>query len=157
MKPKVSDYPTLGHLFFDESIRLDTIIWLAACAASAPKSLTEFLDEEDLETIERTLGLKKEQIEDEPHSRIDSETILSELAHANRQGFLVRVATPIPVAFHENGFSTHGFGYCRNEWFYTDDLRDAAFAQQLLDWKAGVIADERRKLAKKGKKKAISA
>lgn len=140
MKQKVTDHPSLGHLFFDESIRIEQIIWIAACSYHPPESFEDFLSDEDPKDVKKIFGLKR-QLSDDP------ETALSELARANKMGFLVEAATPIPVAFHQNSCTTHGFGWCRLGWFYTEAL-DAAFVQRLLDWKAEVHAETRKKLEK---------
>lgn len=145
---KISDYRSLGELFFDESIRIDQIIWLAACGDQPPDALEEFLEGEDAATLKRVLGLKKSQIEDEDGEPIRAEELLSTIARSGKQGFLVQAATPIPTAFHEDGHSSHGFGWCQLEWFYTETL-DAPFVQRLLDWKTTVIEATRKKLAKK--------
>lgn len=138
MKHKASDYRSLGELFFDESIRLDKIIWIAA-SSDGHDDFEEFIEQHDRKERKEVFGVS---LSDDP------EEALSQLARANKQGFLVQAATPIPVAFHENGCTTHGFGWCQLCWFYTDTLDDA-FADRLLEWKESVHAKARKKLAAK--------
>lgn len=142
MNTQVSSYPSLADMFFDESIRIETLIWLAACGHDQPSdALKEFLESQEPDYISGVCGVTYDE-----DTAPDEYT--AKLARAHKMGFLVQAATPIPVKFHDDGgISSHGFGYCQTAWFYTEAV-DEAFAQRLLDWKASVIAKTKEKLAK---------
>ncbi len=150
MDIKNTHYRDLSGFFFDESIRLETIIWLAACGHDSPVSaLNDFLDDEDAETIKEVLGEPYEDISE------SKEEYLTELARKNKMGFLVNAQTPVPQAFHKDGgFTSYGFGIAECKWFYTEAL-DEAFAARLLDWKEDVIA-RAKKSGKKTKLRVVS-
>jgi hypothetical protein len=143
-KAPTHPYRDLGELFFEQSIRVEKIIWLAACSNQPPQAFEDFLEEEDPAVVTGIFGFN-------PGG--DAEEALSALARKKKQGFLVEAATPIPVSFHKGGHISHGFGWCQMKWFYTEAMDDA-FAVRLVEWKEKVVAKAKREFNKKAKEAA---
>ena len=76
---------------------------------------------------------------------------MSRLYLARKRGFLVKIGTPVPHSFSEDGgANTGGFGHVQWHWFYTEAL-DEEFITRALEWQETFYATERRKLEAKKK------
>lgn len=149
-----------SSFFFDNNIRLDEIIWLAANLDCPSEALVEeFFDNTDADEFKKVFGKLPFKVTD---ARLDEEResgekysgILSEFARAQKTGFLVQAATPIPVMVHDDGgVTTYGFGWITTQWFYTEAL-DEAFAQRVLKWKEDFYKEKKAELKKKKKAEA---
>lgn len=139
----------LDSLFYDESIRVGQIIWLAANFDQPCEALTDFFESEDLAVIAKTLGVAADTIKMHLGGEADFSGLMSHLAGERITGFLVRAETPIPQVFHDDGaVDTFGFGRCTRKWFYTETI-DAAFGVKLVAWKYQYYAKQRRAASKK--------
>ena len=138
---------SIPSTLFDESIRIEKIIWLAANLDQPNRDLAEFLEEEEPADFERLLGFVPKDQSDR-----DRSDTLEELSRRERTGFLVEAATPIPQGpiRGENSFMHLGFGCYTTRWFYTEAL-DEGFVADLLQWKRDYI-EARRQLQEGGPK-----
>jgi hypothetical protein len=143
----------IAETCFDENIRVEKIIWLAAQADQYPRDVQEFFEDASAEEQSELLDIKisKELADTLWHGDDDNiGEIFSRLGCKGRLGFLVKAATPIPFDFREGGGYSHcGFGRYRTKWFYTDAL-DPDFIKKLVAWKEEVVERERKK-AESGK------
>lgn len=141
--PKVADF------FFDNSIRIDQLIWLAANLDQPCEALCSFLEwyeDDDDDEIAKIFGEPKGSLSSDP------EYFGSAIARKKLTGFLVQAGTPTPVRFHpDGGFTNYGFGNYHWKWFYTPAL-DQAFLTRLTVWQKAYHASVRKSLQKKAKK-----
>lgn len=142
--------PAVADFFFDNNIRIDQLIWLAANLDQPSGPLVDFLDSFEGEDgkLSELFGL--------PEGSLSSvaESFCTALARKKLTGFLVEAGTPTPVRFHPNGgFTSYGFGAYHSKWFYTPAL-DQAFLDRLTAWKKAYHEYEREALKKKKGKKA---
>lgn len=135
----------LSQKFYDNSIRLDKIIWLASNLDRHSSDVQDAF-EHDYEGIEKALGVKAGSLEDAAE---DWEGFGSKLAREGKVGFLVQAATPIPDYF-DNGTTNLSWGWFQSKWFYTEAL-DENFLNKLIDWRAGVMESEKKKMKSKKK------
>lgn len=146
---------SLADTFFDASLRVDTILWLAAIGDQPCEAFRDFVERSDNKhttaLVTQLLGITAKRwdklAQEEQH-----EEIASLFARRRLEGFLVHVATPVPTDFTENGgIITYGYGFTTGRWFYTETL-DAAFAAVVVKWKNEYYAEEKKKHAAKAKK-----
>ena len=107
---------------WDNSIRIDSIIWLSANSSDITDELKEFLEyEEDKAT--QLLGSK-------PKNEGDNfEEYLSELCRAGKNGYLVQAMTPVRAP--EGWYS---WSACTSEWFYFEEWNEQAVTEALAAW-----------------------
>lgn len=115
---------TITQSLWDNSIRIDHIIWLAGSGnGDINRHLTEFL-EDDEDEVERLLGRRPSS----PGCG-DLSEYLTELHNDGKTGYLVEAATPI---MQEGGFYT--WGSVRTKWFYFEEWDETAVAKAMSDW-----------------------
>ena len=127
----------IANTLFDESINVETIIWMSALADTLPSSAKDFFRDESVEDLSEIFGVEIPSDYDG-----DEEEISTFLMRKKFYGFVVLAYTPVPVDFHEDGFTSHGFGYTTGKWFYTEAL-DEAFAQRMVEWKESFVGKKR--------------
>jgi len=71
--------------FCEADIKVSQIIWLAGCCDRPNDAFSDFLDDEDDETVRRLLGVTG-----------DYEDVMQSLIDRKKLGFLVELETPIP-------------------------------------------------------------
>lgn len=150
---------SLADTFFDNSLRVDSIVWLAAIGDQPCESFEDFVTSRSKSTSElaaELLGITPKQwdklADDADDDRDTLGEIASRFARRRIEGFLVHVATPSPIEFlTDGGCVTYGFGCCTLRWFYTETL-DAAFAAKAVKWKKEYYAAEKKKASKAAKK-----
>lgn len=134
----------IPETLFDNSLRSEQIIWLASQFHNEQPcdALESLIDEEDYDTlitIYSEIGLSYDPSKEEDDGPTVEE-FLQACQAASKFGFLVQMATPIPILFHkDDGYTTNGFGMYATEWFYTEAF-DEAFVNRLLAWKEAYIA-----------------
>jgi len=140
---------SIGSICFDESLCAEEIHWLSFQADNYTDALVDFFSETEPSELDAIFGLTI------PRDLLDSSSareqenvgeIVSMLYRAGKRGFVVKVATPVPFAFSDDGksYSTHGFGHTVSNWFYTETV-DRDFVNRVLAWKEEFIARERQK------------
>lgn len=134
-----------SSILFEESIRVDKIIWLGANTETQCDDLEELLEEKDTAVIAALFDLPNQVAEDYA-DKYDCEGLMVKLVHARRLGFLVKAATPIPMTFHASGHS-YTWGLYTTKWFYVESI-DQAFIDALVKWKEDFIAAERARKQK---------
>jgi hypothetical protein len=138
-----------GQFFYDEHIRIDQIIFVAANLDQPCEAFEDFLRDNDPKLIAKLLGVPVRAIRD---AQKDDEfaIVIEEVSRSSKHGFLVHAATPIPVAFHDNGHTSYGFGWCELAWFYAETL-DIELTKNLLAWKGEVHTRARERITAKAK------
>lgn len=126
---------------WDNSIRVEAVIWLAA-QGDGSEQCEDFFEDRGREELENIFGLKF------PFDPADValEEVLSFLCRRKKTGFLVNAATPIPSRFSKDGGYSHSWGHYQTEWFYTEAF-DENFAVRLLEWHDNLIAEKRKEHA----------
>ena len=111
--------------FFDESIRIERVIFLAGALGDGALSddLHDFFDEE-VETIERALGRVPDWIDLDGSSRRIADGVFEWLTDAGKLGFLVQFATPVMEKTGEKS-RTYSWGYYSTYWVYGDSFDEA--------------------------------
>ncbi|MBX3736707.1 MAG: hypothetical protein KF715_08465 [Candidatus Didemnitutus sp.] len=140
--------------FFDENIRVEMIIWLAANLDSACDALEDFFDDHSAMDMERIFGVRAAEFEP-LLAASQSEEFLSFLARRKLTGFLIKASTPVPTEFGKGYVQHHGWGFYTSQWFYAEQIDDA-LVERLLKWKESYHAEQKKSLAaekKKGAKK----
>jgi len=108
---------------WDNNIRIDKIIWLAANSSSICDDLERFLEEEP-ENCERLFGLEC------PEGRGAQEEYLTDLYNKGVSGYLIRAATPV----REKGKSFFTWGYTTSHWFYFIRWDESEIATAFCAW-----------------------
>lgn len=138
----------LATRFFDEQIRIENIIWLAGNMDVPNDALTSLLDDGDVSLKELSVLLGVKVTQDLAATRSGRQELLSQLARADRTGFLVQVATPVLQSISKGGaYTTHGFGHFIKKWFYADAI-DTDLIDQIFAWRKKFISSERRRLGR---------
>jgi hypothetical protein len=127
----VKDY---SQTFFDESIRVDSIVWLDANHDQPCEALEEFIRDTDVKVLNEILGTSLVFNEDEMDEDEFSGRVLDAITRRRISGFLVLASTPVVTEFHESGHSSNGFGYYQSEWFLTKEFNQE-FVDKLVAWK----------------------
>jgi hypothetical protein len=136
----------IANLLYDESIRVEQIIWLAANHDQPCDAFRALVEDEDPARLAKLLGIDREFFAED----CELSDLGNTLARKGLSGFLVQVSTPIPLAFHRDGFTTGGFGYTTLEWLYTEAIDDA-FIKRMTEWKDAFIKRARAKAQKTAK------
>lgn len=145
-KIDAADYhSSLAQFFWEESIRIDSVIWLASNGESPSPALEDFLEDHDAGEIKRIIGFTPTS-----HQANNAKEFLTRLVREAKIGFLVEALTPVPTDFHEGGYIS-SWSACRCQWFYADAL-DWAFASRLLEFREKVVTDARKRLKNKSRK-----
>lgn len=143
----------IAEKFFDESIRLGSLIWVPGQTDQYGENVKEFFEDvEEASDLTEILGFPiSEETASELWNGDDDEIgeIWSKLFRAGRLGFIVKAETPWPFNFTEGGYSS-GFGHYTSKWFYTEAL-DEAFVDRLIAWKESIVERARQKEAKSSK------
>lgn len=114
------------HDMTEASARFEKVIFLAASIdpdGCFPDDLVTFLEEEELSTIEACLGKV-------PYPNADlrgvygDEEIYDWLMHAQKLGFLVKVATPVMERISTTA-RTFSWSYYKTQWVYGDTMEQA--------------------------------
>jgi hypothetical protein len=136
------NFREMQELFFDNSIRPDEIIHLGLQCIdeySWPDAATEAF-EDDFDQVWDAIGLSP------PGDNEDEKwAIADHLLHNNKHGFLIKFATPVPISFSENGYSTNGWGYYTTKWIYADSFDEAC--EEAMRWHQEYIDKKRAKAA----------
>lgn len=131
------------NTFFDASVRVGCVIWLAANT----KCFDDFevIEEliEDASDGGRKLDDTLSFLTELPEWARDEDGFVEWLLNGEKLGFLVRLDTPIPTIFHDDGrsYTTAGFGYFHSHWIYVDDL--ATVPDFAAEWQGDFIAERR--------------
>ncbi len=108
--------------FWDNSVRIDHIIWLAANSSDTQNALKNFLEYE-AEAVEKLLGRRP------PEAGKDFDEYLTDLHNDGKSGYLVEAVTPI---LQKGGIYT--WGYTTSKWFYFEVLDEAAVMKAMEEW-----------------------
>lgn len=127
-----------SEFFWDNSIRLDTVIWLSAEMANQSSSLKDFLSDNSVEEIGKIIN-----IPDLEQSDLNPDNFMALTFNKGLVGFLINASTPVPREFFKTGWS-YSWGRCYTQWFYTKSL-DARFGSQLKAWRREIIKEAKSK------------
>jgi hypothetical protein len=131
----------VAEAFFDESIQIKDIIFLAALSDHSHETLTEWLEMWP-QQMGALLGAEVPEDED------DFETYLSRCFCRGKMGYLVCATTPVPRDFYPSGGFSYSWGCCQFEFFYFDQWDESVVVHTLSEWRNQVIERERQKQAK---------
>ena len=133
----------LAHAFFEADIRVESITWLPSIACGIRDD--DFLEWTIADAssgepwVHPTMSIFKNM----PEWALADDDGFSEWLHdSDLEGFVVNVATPKPVAFHDGGYTTHSFGLAATTAIYVQDLKEVlptAIAwkdEQMAKWRA---------------------
>lgn len=143
-----TDHRTLGETLFDEDIAVEEICWLAsATVRRLPEEISDTLFDVRAGAIKAHESLAPftaipDYVEDEDQ--------LSEwIAEQQIEGFLVRMATPVPIRFSDDDetFTSLGFGYSMSILVLVREVADAVPLG--IAWKNARIEELRRKAKEK--------
>ena len=137
-----------GLKFWDNSVRFDQIIWLAANVDQPCEALTDVIVDGGI-TYKNFAALFK-ITEKKAKGICASMETFTDWQNTNRiEGFLVYACTPVPTAFHDDGGMQHyGYGMTTGLWFYTEALDDA-FLETVFAWRKEYIERKRVELTSK--------
>ena len=136
------DSPTkLANTCCYRDIRAENIIHLGSQITnySVPDVVSEMF-EAHYETIWAALGFE------EPEEEFDEDDweLLAELCHNhNKLGWLIQFATPTPITFHENGFTSSGWGMYHTFFIYDDNFENAV--KRALEYQENWLSEQRKK------------
>ncbi len=134
----MKDYQSLTRRWFDLSLRIETLIHLGTMAIdySFSTPAEEFFEDEP-EEAERLLGCV---VDESP----DWEELSTFLYENGKLGFLVKLATPVPSNFSDDGsYQTNGWGHFMTKWFYTEGF-DETFFETAEKWRDEFIKSRRK-------------
>ena len=137
----------IHQTFFDEDLRVEQIIWLAANLDIPCAALREMIRSDEDQRFHVLTGVPMECLGDEDEDP-EWDEVTTTLARSKKTGFLVRASTPVPQFIQGDGVSHLSWGWRRDEWFYTEAL-DEAFVQALIKWKGSVHEKAKADAAKK--------
>jgi hypothetical protein len=123
--------------FFDESVRINQVIWLTAaiCDIDAlPESLDEgFLEDMEASDFRRIFPdyPKHDSEDDEDDDYPDACEYAQWLLDNRKFGYLVAVQTPV----REPGDTTFSWGYFSTKWIYVEEWNEEEVARLALGLK----------------------
>lgn len=123
---------TMMREFVEGSIQMEAIIHLGSMCHDADRwsdiALEAFM--EDSEAIWEALGI------DAPEDEDDLEMITEKLTDEGIDGFLVKVATPVPKDVRDGSWSL-SWGSYTTEWLFAESYEECC--KQAIDWRNALI------------------
>lgn len=121
-----------SSLFWDESVCVEKIIWVAGQTCHASSEFSDFLDSY-IDDAEDLLGIKI----DGNDENFDPDEVAAQCVRNNKQGFLVQLSTPAPIKFDSDGGHSFTWGHTNTKWFYAECMSEIpklskAFAEQII-------------------------
>lgn len=131
---------------WDASVRLDNIVWLAG-------GVEGFTDDDFFEEVLLEAHAKASFMHESMHIFAgapdwvteDQDAFIEWMDNKGLNGFIVQATTPKPIEFHENGYTSCGFGMTSSTFFYVDTPADAV--QLAVEWQETQISKWRAEAA----------
>lgn len=135
---------------FDLDVRVEQMFWIPGQVAQPTHEFRDFLSDDlpDATEVHAKLPWLKECAE--TYADDKGETVIGEFSFKRLDGFIIQLATPVPIQFFDERSYTSTWGYIQTKWFYVatlDEVPDLAKA-----WREVVHARAREKLAKPKKR-----
>lgn len=131
----------ISETFFDVSIRAELIIHIGTqlldgCTSDA----VEEAFNDDWSQIWEALGCRPTE---------DGESDMEDVSYylrnqVEKQGYLVKFATPVPHRFTEHGYA-FSWGYYTSSWIYAETYEEAC--QKAIEWQAEYVERKRKEEA----------
>jgi hypothetical protein len=135
---------------FENSIRVDKIIWIGGALSSVPDDLEEFI-ENDEDEAKRLLGVDPEEFDG------CLEDYIQEVVMKGNDGFLIYAATPVPsFVGPDSSVVQMSWGYTTMKWHFIpkDQFTIKKMVTVLVQWRSEIekhfLSKAKWPVAKKG-------
>ncbi|MES2596035.1 MAG: hypothetical protein V4662_11895 [Verrucomicrobiota bacterium] len=116
----------IAESLWDNSLRIDHTIWLAANSSSVSRHLSDLLEYEP-KRIKKLIGQKP------PRHASEFEEWICTLSGKGINGYFIQAATPIRYDLGK-GMASMSWSACYTEWFYFETWDEAAITTALVAW-----------------------